>query len=45
MAHLRLTAPALPSQALATITGYATSPSQVARMVTIGHAVADWLDR
>ncbi len=45
MAHLRLTAPAPSRQALATMTGYVTSPSQVARMVTIGHALADWLDR
>jgi hypothetical protein len=45
MAHLRLTSSALSRQAFATITGYVRSPSQVARMVTIGHAVAEWLDR
>ena len=45
MAHLRLTSSALSRQALATITGYVRSPSQVARMVTIGHALTEWLDR
>jgi len=45
MAHLRLPPSALSRQALITITGYVGSPSQVARMVTIGHALADWLDR
>ena len=45
MAHLRLTSPALSRQACATITGYVGSPSQVVRMVTIGHALAEWLDR
>jgi hypothetical protein len=45
MAHLRLTPSALSRQALNTITGYVGSPSQVARMVTIGHALAEWLDR
>jgi hypothetical protein len=45
MAHPRLPEPAVPRQALATMAGYVTSPSQVARMVTIGHALADWLDR
>lgn len=43
MAHLRLTSPALSREALATITGYVKSPSQVARMVTIGHILAEWL--
>jgi hypothetical protein len=45
MAHLRLTPSALSRQALTTITGYVGSPSQVARMVTIGHALSEWLDR
>ena len=45
MAHLRRTSSALSRQALATITGYVGSPSRVARMVTIGHALAEWLDR
>jgi hypothetical protein len=45
MAHLRLHPSALSRQALTTITGYVGSPSQVARMVTIGHALAEWLDR
>jgi hypothetical protein len=45
MAHLRLTSSALSRQAPATITGYVRSPSQVARMVTIGHALTEWLDR
>ena len=45
MAHLRLPSPGLSRQALDTITGYVRSPSQVARMVTIGHALAEWLGR
>jgi len=34
---------ALSDQARQTISGYVTSPTQVARMVTIGHTLADWL--
>jgi hypothetical protein len=45
MAHLRPTLPALSPQALAAITGYIRSPTQVARMVAIGHALATWLAR
>jgi hypothetical protein len=45
MAHLRRTSSALSPQALDTITGYVGSPTQVARMVTIGHALAEWLKR
>lgn len=45
MAHLRLPSSGLSRQALDTITGYVGSPSQVARMVTIGHALAEWLGR
>jgi hypothetical protein len=45
MAHLRPTLPALSSRALAAITGYVRSPTQVARMVTIGHTLARWLAR
>jgi hypothetical protein len=45
MAHLRLPSSGLSRQALDTITGYVRSPSQVARMVTIDHALAEWLGR
>lgn len=45
MAHLRPTLSALSPQALAAITGYVRSSTQVARMVTIGHALAWWLAR
>lgn len=36
---------ALTEQARSTVTSYVTSPAQVARMVTIGHALAAWLPR
>jgi hypothetical protein len=45
MAYLRPTLPALSPQALAAITGYVRSPTQVARMVAIGHVLASWLAR
>jgi hypothetical protein len=45
MAHLRQPSSGLSRQALDTITGYVRSPSQVVRMVTIGHALAEWLGR
>ena len=45
MAHLRPTLPTLSPKALAAITGYVRSPTQVARMVGIGHALASWLAR
>jgi hypothetical protein len=45
MAHLRPTLPTLSPKALAAITGYVRSPTQVARMVVIGHALASWLIR
>lgn len=45
MAHLRPTLPTLSPKALAAITGYVRSPTQVARMVAIGHALASWLAR
>jgi hypothetical protein len=45
MAHLRPNPSALSRHALATIAGYVRNPGQVARMVTIGHAVSEWLDR
>ncbi len=35
----------LPDQARRTLTSYVTSPAQVARMVTIGYALANWLPR
>jgi hypothetical protein len=35
----------LSRQAPDTITGYVRNPSQVARMVTICHALAEWLGR
>jgi hypothetical protein len=43
MAHLRPTSPTLSPKALAAITGYVSRPTQVARMVVIGHALAAWL--
>jgi hypothetical protein len=43
MAHLRPTLPRLSPRALAAITGYVRSPTQVARMVVIGHALTSWL--
>jgi hypothetical protein len=45
MAHLRLPSSGLSRQALDTITGYVRRPTQVARMVTIGHSLAEWLGR
>ena len=45
MVHLRLPSSGLSRQALDTIAGYVRSPTQVARMVTIGHALAEWLGR
>ena len=46
MAHLRpTTLPTLSPKALAAITGYVRSPTQVARMVAIGHALTSWLAR
>ncbi len=36
---------ALSDQARRTLTGYVTSPTQVARMVTIGYALENWLPR
>ena len=41
MAHLRLPSSGLSRRALDTITGCVTSPSQMARMVTIGHVLAE----
>lgn len=35
----------LPDPVRKTLTGYVTSPTQVARMVTVGHALANWLPR
>ncbi len=35
----------LPEQARNTITAYVSEPTQVARMVTLGHAIARWLPR
>jgi hypothetical protein len=43
MAHLRPTLPTLSPKALAAITGHVRSPTQVARMVAIGHALTSWL--
>lgn len=43
MAHLRPISPAVSPKALAAITGYVSSPTQVARVVVIGHALAAWL--
>ena len=43
MAPLRPAEPKIPRQALDTITGYVNSPTQVGRMVTMGHALANWL--
>ncbi len=43
MVHLRPTLPTLSPQALAAISGHVRSPTQVARMVTIVHALASWL--
>jgi hypothetical protein len=43
MAHLRPTLPTLSPKALAAINGYVRSPTQVARMVVIGHSLASWL--
>ena len=43
MAHLRRAEIELSGQARETISGYVHSPTQVARMVTIGHALARWL--
>jgi hypothetical protein len=43
MANLRPKPPTLSPQALAAITGYVRSPTQVARMVVLGHALASWL--
>ena len=37
------TLPTLSPKALAAITGYVRSPTQVARMVAIGHALTSWL--
>jgi hypothetical protein len=45
MAHLRLPLSGLSRQALDTIAGYVSRPTRVARMVTIGHALAEWLGR
>jgi hypothetical protein len=45
IAHLRPTLSTLSPQALGAITGYVRSPTQVARMVTMGHASAWWLAR
>lgn len=33
----------IPDRAFAAVTGYVTTPTQVARMVTLGHALARWL--
>ena len=43
MAHLRRAEVEMSRQARDTITGYVHSPTQVARMVTIGHSLARWL--
>jgi hypothetical protein len=43
MAHLRRAEIELSGQTRDTITAYVHSPTQVARMVTIGHALARWL--
>ncbi len=43
MAHLRPPQLGLAQPALDTITGYVRSPTQVARMVVVGHALARWL--
>ena len=43
MAHLGLPPSELSDQARITITGYVESPTQVVRMVVIGHILADWL--
>lgn len=45
MASFRPTELGLSQQALDTITGYVRSPAQVARMVTLGHALARWLEQ
>jgi hypothetical protein len=45
MAHRRPTSLTLSPKALAAITGYVSNPTQVARMVVIGHALASWLAR
>jgi hypothetical protein len=45
MAYRRPTLPTLSPKALATITGYVRSPTQVVRMVVIGHVLAAWLVR
>ena len=44
MASLRPQELGISPQALDTITSYVRSPTQVARMVTLGHALAQWLD-
>ena len=43
MTHPLVPSSALSRQALDTITGYVRSPTQVARMVTLGYALAEWL--
>lgn len=43
MARLRPAEFEISRQARDTITGYVNDPAQVARMVTIGHALADWM--
>lgn len=43
LVHLRTHTQSLPADALGTITGYVTTPTQVVRMVTLGHILARWL--
>ncbi|UCH47412.1 MAG: hypothetical protein JSU95_15235 [Betaproteobacteria bacterium] len=45
MAHWRNEDVVLSEQARNTLIGYVSTPTQVARMVTIGHAIARWLPR
>jgi hypothetical protein len=43
LAHLRLARIEISRVARDTIAGYVTTPTQVVRMVTVGHALAKWL--
>ena len=43
LAHLRPGGPALPEEAAAMVARYVGSPMAVAHMVTLGHALAEWL--
>lgn len=45
MAHLRQETIEMSDLARETITGYVRTPTQVVRMVTLGHALAKWLEQ